>query len=130
MKQVKGKFEVKSFPLEGDSLASDIGFMRMRFEKRFEGALAGNGVVSMMGIMNREIGSGGYVALEKISGELDSMRGTFCVQHSSTMSKGKPEQSITVIPDSGTGDLSNIRGHMVIDIIEGQHFYTFHYDIS
>jgi hypothetical protein len=102
--------------------------MRMRFEKRFEGPLAANSVVSMMGIMNREIGSGGYVALEKVIGELDSKRGSFCLQHSSTMSKGKPEQSIKVMPDSGTGELSAIRGHMIVDIIEGQHFYTFFYE--
>ncbi len=129
MKQATGKFEVKSSPLEVDSLAKDIGLARMKFDKKFEGALIATSLVSMMGIMNGSLGSGSYVALEKVTGELESKKGTFCLQHSSSMNRGKPAQSITVVPDSGTDELAGIEGSMVIDIVEGQHFYTFNYKI-
>ena len=83
----------------------------------------------MMGCMNQELGSGGYVALEIVTGSLAGRKGTFQLQHSSTMARGKPTQSVTVIPDSGTGELSGLSGKMIIDIIEKVHFYTFEYEL-
>jgi len=35
--------------------------------------------------------------------------------------------SITVVPDSGTGELEGIEGDFKIDIVEGKHFYDFAY---
>jgi hypothetical protein len=127
MKQIKGKFEVKSMPLELDSLSKELGLMKMKFEKNFEGELRAISTVSMIGTFSKEINSGGYVAIERIEGELGSKKGSFYLQHSSSMSRGVPTQSISVIPDSGTDQLKGISGNMTIDIIEGQHFYTFNY---
>jgi Protein of unknown function (DUF3224) len=129
MKEIKGKFEIKSTPIEPSSVTKELGLMHMKFDKKFEGPLSGTGVVSMMGIMNKDLGSGGYVALEKVAGELDSKKGTFYMQHSSSMQKGSPTQSISVVPDSGTAELTGIKGEMKIDIIDGQHFYTFNFEL-
>jgi hypothetical protein len=126
---VIGKFEVKSTPLPVDEFTQVIGAMRMIFQKTFSGALDATGTVSMMGMMNQDLGSGAYVALEKITGSLDGHKGSFCLQHSSSMSRGKPTQSVKVVPDSGTEELKNISGEMSIDIVEGQHFYTFTYEL-
>lgn len=123
-KTVKGPFEIKSIPLPGDEASQAIGMMRMKFEKQFTGDLEANAVVSMMGMMNKDIGSGGYVALEKVTGTLQGRKGSFCLQHSSQMERGKSSQSILVVPDSGTEELTGLSGEMVIDIVEGQHFYT------
>jgi len=127
--QVKGKFEVQSIPLESDDLTRALGAVRMRFDKRFEGPLTAPSFVSMLGVMDRQTGSGAYVALEKITGELAGRRGSFVLQHSSTMNRGKPRQSVVVVPDSGTDALAGLHGEMVIDIVDGQHFYTFDYDL-
>jgi hypothetical protein len=129
VKQIKGKFDVQTSPLDGDDLTRALGAMQMKIEKQFEGALAASSVVLMMGVMNREIGSGGYVALEKVTGQLEGKRGSFLLQHSSTMDRGQPSQNIRVVPDSGTGALMGLKGQMVVDIIEGQHFYTFDYEL-
>ncbi len=129
MKEIKGMFEVKGTPVESSHVIKDLGLMQMKFEKKFDGQLNATGLVSMIGLMNKELGSGGYVAIEKISGELDTKKGSFFMQHNSSMNKGVPTQSITVVPDSGTGELSGIKGEMKIDIIDGQHFYTFRYEI-
>lgn len=129
MKTIKGKFEVKSTPLPLDEDLQSLGAMRMMFEKKFEGALAADGLVSMMGLMNGELGSGGYVALERVTGSVEGRDGSFCLQHSSTMERGKQKQSITVIPDSGTGQLQGISGSMVVEIVKGQHFYNFEYSL-
>jgi len=43
------------------------------------------------------------------------------------MTRGAQQLVITVVPDSGTGDLAGITGTMTIDIKDGKHFYTFDY---
>ena len=68
-KQIKGSFEVKTNPLPADEASQKIGAMRMTFEKRFTGPFEATGFVSMMGVMDQAVGSGGYVALEKITGK-------------------------------------------------------------
>ena len=75
-------------------------------------------------------GSAGYVAIERVTGTLDGRRGTFVLQHSGTMTRGAPRLVITVVPDSGTGDLTGIAGTMTIDISNGKHSYTFEYTLA
>jgi hypothetical protein len=129
MNIVKGEFKVRAIPAEASSVMKELELMHLKFEKKFEGALNASGLVSMMGMMNKDIGSGGYVAIEKVSGILDSKTGTFFLQHSSSMNKGSSKQSISVVPDSGSGDLTGIKGDMKIDIMDGRHFYTFSYEL-
>jgi hypothetical protein len=52
------------------------------------------------------------------------------MQHSSFMDRGKPEQSVRVIPDSGTEELGGLSGQMTINIVSGEHFYTFEYALK
>ena len=75
-------------------------------------------------------GSAGYVAMEIVNGTLGGHKGTFVLQHSGTMNRGEPQLSITVVPDSGTGDLRGLSGNMKIRIeAGGNHFYDFDYQI-
>ena len=37
---------------------------------------------------------------------------------------------VSVVPDSGTGELARIRGSMVIEIIDGKHIYEFDFDFA
>jgi len=46
------------------------------------------------------------------------------------MNRGVPELSVTVVPDSGTGELIGISGKMTITIAEGKHSYEFEYKIA
>ncbi|MDN7143672.1 DUF3224 domain-containing protein [Pseudomonas sp. JQ170] len=72
-------------------------------------------------------GSAGYVAMEAVHGTLRCLSGSFVLQHSSTMNRGAPVQSITVVPDSGTEALCGLAGSLVITIADGQHSYKFDY---
>jgi len=128
MKTIQGPFEVKSTPLATNDVLKKMGAVSMMFEKEFHGALEGKSVVSMSGIMNKEFGSGGYVALELVEGTIEGKSGSFILQHSSLMNRGKDEQKIVVVPDSGSKELSGLEGEMKIEIKEGgKHFYTFTY---
>ena len=122
---LKGTFDIKATPLAAETSTEAIGAGRMRFDKTFHGDVQGTSVVEMLGIMYKETASGGYVALERITGELLGRKGSFCLQHSSKMDRGVPQQRIDVIPDSGTEGLKGLSGSMVIDIVEKQHHYTF-----
>jgi len=74
-------------------------------------------------------GSAGYVALERVTGTLKGRKGSFVLQHSGTLTRGEPQQSITVVPDSGTGQLTGLTGKMTIIIAAGKHSYDFEYNL-
>ncbi len=128
MPQITGSFEVKIVPQKPDNPpaeASNLG--RMSIDKQFHGALEAASKGEMLAIMSAETGSGGYVALERVSGTLDGRIGSFVLQHSATMHRGVPTLSVNVVPDSGDGDLIGLSGSMNIRIEAGKHFYDFEY---
>jgi hypothetical protein len=45
------------------------------------------------------------------------------------MNRGVPQLSITVVPDSGTGQLAGLTGSMNIIITDGKHAYDFEYSL-
>jgi hypothetical protein len=65
-----------------------------------------------------------------VSGTLQGRDGSFLIQHGGTMTRGAPNLSITVVPDSGTGQLAGIAGKMGITIAEGKHSYDFEYTLA
>ena len=75
-------------------------------------------------------GSAAYVAIEQITGALAGRSGSFILQHTGTMNRGAPSLIITVVPDSGTGELLGLAGKMNINIVEGKHFYEFDYTLA
>jgi hypothetical protein len=74
-------------------------------------------------------GSAGYVAIERVTGTLDGRSGSFALQHSGTMTGGRQELTITVVPDSGTDQLVGLAGKMAIQIADGKHSYDFEYTL-
>ncbi len=123
----KGPFDVKLAPLE--SYNKDLG--RMSIDKQFHGDLEATSKGEMLSFLDREKQSGGYIAIERVSGKLGGRSGSFVFQHSSTMTRGKPAQSIIVVPDSGTGELAGLSGSMVVNIAEGgAHSYDFEYSFD
>ncbi len=132
MAHASGRFEVKLTPVSaGNEAAASANLARMSIEKTFHGDLEGASTGEMISVQTEVKGSAGYVAMERVSGTLHGRKGTFVLQHSATMRHGAPELSITVVPDSGTGDLKGIEGKMSILIREkGEHFYDFEYTIE
>jgi hypothetical protein len=46
------------------------------------------------------------------------------------MTRGAPQLSITVVPDSGSGELAGLAGKMAITIADGSHSYDFDYTLA
>ena len=126
--QAKGTFVVKLNP-QPDDKVGDPSIGRMSIDKQFSGDLEGSSKGQMLAAMTEIKESAGYVALERVDGTLGGRKGTFALQHSGTMDRGTPKLSITVVPDSGTGELVGLKGKMTINIIDGKHFYEFEYTL-
>jgi len=125
--RANGTFEVKLAPVAAHAEGL-VG--RMSIDKEFQGDLAGVSKGEMLAVMAKEKGSGGYVAMEHVTGTLGGRAGTFVLQHSSAMNRGAATQSVTVVPDSGTGELVGLTGSLLI-IIEGKkHSYEFEYTLA
>jgi len=122
-----GPFDVTLKPQDDKQSAGDTAIARMLLDKQYHGDLEAVGKGQMLGVRTAVNGSAGYVAMEQVSGTLAGRQGSFTLQHSSTMNKGKPQQSITVVPDSGTDQLAGLVGSMTINIVDGKHAYDFKY---
>jgi hypothetical protein len=124
-----GPFDVKLNVLEQYNKTEGAGLGRMSIDKVFHGDLEASSQGEMLTAMGAVQGSAGYVAIERVTGTLRGRSGSFALQHSSTMTRGKPLQSVIVVPDSGTGELAGLEGSMFIEIADhdGQrkHFYKF-----
>jgi len=125
-----GTFEVTVLPLPADTGVDTGGFGRLSLDKRFSGDLAGISKGQMLGAMAAVAGSGGYVALELVTGMLNGRRGSFVLQHNGTMRGGAAEMHVVVVPDSGTGELTGLSGTMRVIIEGGRHSYEFEYTIA
>ena len=56
-------------------------------------------------------------------------QGSFVLQHFGSMAHGGQSLTITVVPDSGTGELAGIAGAFAIEIEGKAHFYSFEYSL-
>ncbi len=125
-----GTFEVKIAPEAVPGKASDPLLGQMAIDKVFQGDLEGISIGSMLTAGTATKGSAGYVAIEKVTGTLKGHKGSFILQHTATMNRGEPSMSITVVPDSGTGELASLSGKLGIRIEGGKHFYDFDYALA
>ena len=122
-----GTFETRPTPHPPYDAADGVTLARMTIAKTFRGDLEATSTVEMLSAVCSVKGSAGYVALERVTGALHGKRGSFVLQHSGTMNRGAPSLTVTVVPDSGTGELSGLSGAMKIDVVDGKHAYTFEY---
>jgi hypothetical protein len=128
--RAKGSFEVRLTPqaMDGQPEGSPLG--RMAIEKQFHGDLEATSKGQMLSAGTAVKGSAGYVAIERVSGTLHGRSGSFVLQHSGTMARGVPQLTITVVPDSGTDQLTGLAGTMSIQIADGKHAYEFEYTLA
>ncbi|MFI6594689.1 DUF3224 domain-containing protein [Nonomuraea sp. NPDC050536] len=127
----KGTFNIDNWtpqPPYDDRDGIQLG--QVTLAKTFHGDLTGTSMVTMLVAGTEVEDSRSYVAIERIDGTLDGRQGSFVVQHSAASDRGKQSLTISVVPDSGTGELRGLRGTMDIDIApDGSHSYTLEYSL-
>jgi hypothetical protein len=125
-----GTFQVKLTPQSPDDKAPGSTLGRFSIDKHFVGDLEATSQGQMLSASSDVEGSAGYVAIERVTGTLHGRRGSFVLQHTGTMSKKDGFQlSVTVVPDTGSGELLGLAGRMTIRIIDGKHLYEFEYSL-
>jgi hypothetical protein len=128
MMQASGSFEVQITPQAHDQ-AEGSALGRMAIDKQFLGDIVGIGKGEML-TAGTDAGSAVYVAIERVTGTLHGHAGTFVLLHNGAMTRDSQHLTITVVPDSGTGQLVGLSGSLVINIVDGKHLYDFEYSLA
>lgn len=124
----RGTFDV-SMEAEPPFLEQDgIRLNRNVLHKEFSGDLAGTSEGQMMAAHTATPGSAGYVAIEHFTGSVAGRSGSFVLQHSGLMDRGDAALTVTIVPDSGTGELAGISGTLEIGNEAGTHSYALEYE--
>ena len=128
-RHAEGTFEVKMSPPGTDDATTGTAIARFGIDKQFHGDLEGASKGLMLSAGDPAKGNAGYVAMEQITGTLAGHTGSFALQHSGLMENGGYKLTVTVVPGSGTGELTGIMGAMTIVIANGKHSYTLEYTL-
>jgi hypothetical protein len=126
---VRGPFEVTITPQPPTDGVGDPAIGRMALAKHFHGPLEATSRGEMLSWRDPALKSGGYVAMERVTGTLGDATGTFLLQHSGTLIRGAATLALSVVPDSGTGALAGLTGTMKIELDDGAHSYDFEYEL-
>jgi Protein of unknown function (DUF3224) len=127
-----GAFSVQMTPqgTPPDAPPGATPLARLSLDKVFSGEMAGAGHGEMLTAVTATSGSAGYVAFERFTGTVHGREGSFVLQHSGTMSPRAGQQlGITIVPDSGSGQLKGIEGRFLLKIDHGQHHYELVYTL-
>ena len=128
MPTARGTFDV-SMEAEPPFLELDgIKLNRNVVRKEFSGDVVGTSEAQMVAAFTATPGSAGYVAIEHFTGSVGGKPGSFVLQHSGLMDRGDAALTVTVVPDSGTGELAGIAGTLEIDNDAGTHSYVLEYE--
>ena len=83
--------------------------IEIRLTETFTGDIDGESPVRVLQVL-RDDKSACLVSMRRFRGKLDGREGTFVLQGSEIVENGKIKATWFVVPGSGTGDLSALRG--------------------
>lgn len=121
----KGTFGVTIEPKDQDK-AGAITFGRFAVAKKFHGDIDGTSTVDMLTAVS-EKGPRAYVALEKVTGDVNGKKGSFIFLQKGTDVEDAQTLTVTVAPGLGTGELAGLEGEMKITTVGKDHQYEFEY---
>jgi hypothetical protein len=128
--QANGAFDIDTWEDEPFGEQDGVKLSRVRVTKTFHGDVEGRSAAALVMVGAQE-GSAAYVGLEQVVGSVHGRSGSFVLQHSATSSRGAQSLSLSVVPDSGTGELVGLRGEARIVIgPDGGHSFTLDYDLD
>jgi hypothetical protein len=136
MKQAVAHFDVTGWneaPYDGED--GGVRLSRAEVTKTFRGALEGHSTaILLMCQANPDDldAGGGFVASEKVTGQLDGREGSFVIQHGGLAGGDQERRTFgNVVPGTGTGELEGLSGTVELSIdAEGRHTLTLEYEIS
>lgn len=88
---------------------NDAKLTRATVTQDYEGDLVGQGAVEFL-MSHTGKGTANFVGIERVTGSLSGVAGSFLIQHVGTFGAGGAVSEWTILPDSGTGGLAGISG--------------------
>lgn len=130
-KSANARFAIKNWDEKSYSEGQDLPRLtRATVTKTFTGDIEGDGELEYL-MMYRSDGSATFVGLERVTGRLRGKTGTFVLQRIGVFENGQARESYSVIPGSGTGELSGLRGDGSSAVGHGtEHPFTLEYDLA
>ena len=96
-------------PSAYDEPAQGPVLTRIHVEESFSGDISGDGVVEFLQA-GRADGSASFAGIERVTGQVGGRQGTFLLQDAGTVQDEIVSGDWFVIPGSGTGELTGLRG--------------------
>jgi len=103
------KITVQSSEAKPYDQSARPALMEIRINERFTGDIDGKSMVRALQV-KRDDHSSSFVSMQRFRGKLGGRQGTFVLQGSEIVENGKIKATWFVVPGSGTGDLSGLRG--------------------
>ena len=112
--KIKSSFKITGWEPAADENDEIADIARARIRKEFSGEMTGTSVANAI-LYQTPVQSGGYSAIERITGKIADREGTFVVQHSGIRdAAGNGPFYGDVVPGSGTGGFEGVTGSMQI----------------
>jgi hypothetical protein len=99
------KYEPAAYDQSGEGLV----LTRIHVEERFSGDITGDGVVEFLQAARAD-GSASFVGIERVTGTVAGLAGTFLLQDQGTVEGSVVSGDWFVVPGSGTAGLTGLRG--------------------
>ena len=116
-----GRIEVKTYePRTYEEVDGGPDLVEIHVTETFSGDIEGEGVVRFLQAVRKD-GSASFVGVERVTGSVGGRKGTFLLQDEGTLEGSTVKGEWFVIPGSGTGDLSGLRGEGGFEAELGQH---------
>jgi hypothetical protein len=107
--RAKAKITVQSSEAKPYDQTARSALIEINLSERFTGDIEGESPVRALHVL-RDDKSARLVSMQRFRGKLGGREGTFVLQGSEILEHGKIKATWIVVPGSGTGDLSRLRG--------------------
>ena len=116
-----GRIDVKTYePQPYEEVADGPNLVEIHVTETFSGDIEGEGVVRFLQAVRTDE-SASFVGIERVTGSIDGRRGSFLLQDAGTLEGQTVKGDWFVIPGSGTGELTGLRGEGGFTAQLGQH---------
>jgi hypothetical protein len=116
-----GRIEVKTYePQPYEEVNEGPNLVEIQVTETFSGDIEGEGVVRFLQAVRKD-GSASFVGIERVTGSVEGRPGSFLLQDAGTLEGNTVRGGWFVIPGSGTGELSGLRGEGGFTAELGQH---------
>ena len=107
--KAKAKITVQSSEAKPYDQTTGPALMEIHLSEIFSGDIDGQSPVRALQVLRKDH-SASLVSVQRFRGKLRGREGTFVLQGSEIVEKGKIKATWFVVPGSGTGNLSRLRG--------------------